>query len=367
MRRPDYPNSLLALASSVLKHYGVNTPHKSLACMDELLSSNPKNVVVMLFDGMGTHSLEKHLDESAFLRRHFVKTISSVFPPTTTAATTTIESGLSPIEHGWLGWCLHFDEVGGGVCLFPNTIWRKDEQAAPYHLARTHIPYKPIFDKIIEGTNGKIEAFNVSKYSSFACENLDDICDTVRTLCARDGRRYIYTYYNQPDFDMHDFGIGHERVKAHIQEINDKVESLAKEVKDTLIIVTADHGLIDTKWEFIPEYDEIKCCLSELPTIEARAMTFFIKEGMNEQFERAFNKHFGKYYELYTHQEVFDNHIFGEGIPNERAHSFIGDYLAVATSDVSLEVEGRSDDLFKGVHAGATEQEYNIPFIVIKR
>jgi len=104
----DYNNSLLALIASVQKHYGVPTSHKTLKTLDDLLEKNYKNVVVMLFDGLGTAVLKKHLPEEAFLRRHLKETISSVFPPTTVAATVTLGSGLSPIEHGWLGWSLYF-------------------------------------------------------------------------------------------------------------------------------------------------------------------------------------------------------------------------------------------------------------------
>ena len=86
--------------------------------LDILLRKNYKNVVVMLSDGMGTSILKKHLLADAFLIRYLQTTISSVFPATTTAATVTMESGLSPIEHGRLGWRLYFDEVGTNVDIF---------------------------------------------------------------------------------------------------------------------------------------------------------------------------------------------------------------------------------------------------------
>ena len=84
---PEYDHSLLSLISSILTHYGVQTPHKTLPELDRLLVKPYKNIVVMLFDGMGTAILENHLPPDAFLRRHLNTTLSSVFPPTTTAAT----------------------------------------------------------------------------------------------------------------------------------------------------------------------------------------------------------------------------------------------------------------------------------------
>ena len=105
LKYPDYDRSILSIASSVLKYFGVtDCEHKSLPEFDELLNKNYKNVIVMLFDGMGSSVLEEHLAEDAFLRHHHLTDISSVYPSTTVAALTAIESGYSPVETGWIGW-----------------------------------------------------------------------------------------------------------------------------------------------------------------------------------------------------------------------------------------------------------------------
>lgn len=367
MRMPNYKKSLLSLTSSVLKHYGIDTPHLSFSSLDGLLEKGYKNIVVMLFDGMGEAILRKHLPENSFLRSNDRDIISSVFPPTTTAATTTIETGLAPVEHAWLGWALHFEQIGKSVCIFPNTECESGEQAESYHVARRFIPYKSIFQRIEEGTNGDVKAYQVSAYADYKAYTLDEICDAVRTLCSEEGRKYIYTYWKQPDYDMHEFGTEHEIVHTHIQNINAKVEELCKDLKDTIVIVTADHGLIDTTWEFLPLYDDVWSCLKELPTMEMRALSCYVKDGMNEEFESAFNKHFGEYYELLSHDQVFESGLFGEGYKHPLAESFVGDYLAVAKSNVSLSVFPPTDDIFKAVHAGSTKDEYEVPFIVIEK
>lgn len=61
IKYPDYDNSILSIAASVLKHYGAECSHSSLLLLDELLVKNYKNVVVMVFDGMGTAILSRHL------------------------------------------------------------------------------------------------------------------------------------------------------------------------------------------------------------------------------------------------------------------------------------------------------------------
>ncbi len=365
----EYDNSLLALIASVQKHYGVPTQHNTLKTLDKALEKNHKNVVLMLFDGLGTAILKKHLPEDAFLRRNLKETVSSVFPPTTVAAINTLESGLSPIEHGWLGWSLYFKELDKNVSVFPNTISGSDgKPAADYNVAVRCIPYESIYKKIETAANGAVKASSVSPFSSYKSKNVDEICETVKILCAEPQRNYIYTYWPQPDYDMHDLGTTHETVHDEIIQINEKIEKLCASLSDTLVVVTADHGLFDVEWSYLPECPEIMECLERMPSIEARALTFFIKPGREKDFEAAFNAKFGADYILLTKKEVFAGKLFGEGEPHPRTEDFIGDYLAVATGMVSIDYLPRADShSFKAAHAGFTSDEMHVPLIVFEK
>ena len=106
MLLPDYANRILSTVSSVLKAYGIPSIYPSIPVLDSLLSPRPKNIIILLQDGLGLTTLENLLPEDNFLRRNHIHTVTSVFPSTTTAATTAYYTGLSPNEHGWLGWSL---------------------------------------------------------------------------------------------------------------------------------------------------------------------------------------------------------------------------------------------------------------------
>ena len=139
------------------------------------------------------------------------------------------------------------------------------------------------------------------------------------------------------------------------------------ELHDTLVMVTADHGLVDTEWRFIPDYPDVEECLLRKPSIESRALTFFIRDGKNEQFESAFQKHFGDVYSLFGKEQVISGNFFGTGTPNTRSFGFIGDCLAVATGNVSIESAPSTEySLFKAAHAGMTADEMNVPLIAVK-
>lgn len=103
----DYNNSLVNLTSSILMYFDAEYNHNTLKEVDEILKEKYKNVVVLLLDGLGVDALRHHLPEDSFFRRNMIKEYSAVFPPTTTAAITTMECGLTPFEHGWLGWSLY--------------------------------------------------------------------------------------------------------------------------------------------------------------------------------------------------------------------------------------------------------------------
>ena len=115
---PDYQNSILSAASSRLHHYGVETAHPGLASVDQALSLPCKNKIMIILDGMGSEFLRRMLPQDCFFRRHYQCELSSVYPCTTTAATTTLLSGQSPAEHGWIGWSCWFKEFGRSVDLF---------------------------------------------------------------------------------------------------------------------------------------------------------------------------------------------------------------------------------------------------------
>ncbi|MCQ2748458.1 MAG: alkaline phosphatase family protein [Clostridia bacterium] len=49
---------------------------------------------------MGSEILDRILGDRSFLGRNKLRDLHSVFPPTTTAATTSLLTGLNPSQHG---------------------------------------------------------------------------------------------------------------------------------------------------------------------------------------------------------------------------------------------------------------------------
>ena len=115
---------------------------------DKLLEKKYKNIVVLVLDGMGKCILDNNLSKDGFFNSHLVGTYSSVFPPTTVAAITSIDSGKYPNESCYLGWDCYYEEIDKTVSVFTNCEACTNIQAEEYNVASTLRPYESIIDKI---------------------------------------------------------------------------------------------------------------------------------------------------------------------------------------------------------------------------
>ncbi len=359
--RPEYGHSIANLACSVLKYYGIQPPNPTLPETDELLSREYKNVVVLLLDGMGRNIIERHLAEDGFFRSNLKTVYSSVFPPTTTAATTSMDSGLYPNQHCWLGWTGYFKEVDKNVIYF----WNKDNDnggdAAEYSVAWRYVPYKSVHERLAEAG---VDSYFLAPFREPYPKLFSDLCAEIRRLCQNGGRKYIYAYWDNLDVHFHTSGIDGQDSAVLLRDMEENARRLTEELSDTLLIITADHGHINIRNETLADYPDITECLLRMPSMEVRALNIFVKEGSEQLFEERFNRHFGEKFRLMTRAEVLSEGLFGIGADHPKLTEMMGDYLAVAVGDTAIlntHKEGH-----RGNHAGLTRDELEIPLIAIQ-
>ncbi|MCR5608214.1 MAG: alkaline phosphatase family protein [Lachnospiraceae bacterium] len=363
MIKTNYDDCIVNLSNSILKHFTGQCYHKTLEEADVFLKKDYKNVVVLVLDAMGKCIIEKNLSENGFFNSHLVKTISSVFPPTTVAATTTLQSGLMPCEHAWLGWDCYYPQIDKNVTTFLNVNQGTDIPAADINVALTYTPYKPIVDIINE--NGG-NAYNAMPYLEPYPDTFEKICDRIRELCKEPQKKYIYAYWYEPDSTMHVKGCYVKDSVDVLRNLEKQVNELTNELENTLLIITADHGHIDAKNALITDYPELVDCLIRMPSIEPRAINLFVKEDKKEDFVSLFNKAFGNDFILLTKQEVIDKHIFGYGNEHKYFKDMLGDYLAIGTGKLGIFNTKEEYERFIGHHAGMSYDELLVPLIVVE-
>lgn len=359
---PDYQNCLTGLPNSVLRSFGISPVGDTLPLLDRYLEKKYKNIVLLVLDGLGTCILEGNLNKDGFLRKHFVDSISTVFPPTTVAATTSAICGLQPISHAWFGWDCYYPQVDKNITVFLNTEQGTDKPAADENIPWKYCAYRPVVNRINEAGQ---KAYTVSPFMPPHPQSFSAVCSQITDLCVEDGSKYIYAYWPDPDSTMHQHGCYSPEAKQVLATMEKEIEAMSETLEDTLLIITADHGHIDGRNVVITDYPAITDCLVRLPSFEPRALNLFVKEEKREQFEKEFLKEFGEDFILLPKEEVIREQLFGNGQPHPNADGMIGDYVAIAVTDLTIFNTHEEADLIRGVHAGCTKDELQIPLIIL--
>lgn len=360
--KPNYEECITNLACSILKYFEVPYKHNTIKEVDKMLESNPKNVVVILFDGMGYNLINRILKEDSFLRTNMVKSISSVSPSTTTASTTSMLSSLNPIEHGWLGWNMYIKEEDKIITLFKNTLKDTKEQAAEYYIPDKYMPYDNLKDQINKGKYKAEIVFPFGKHVVYHNKSLREMNQKIIEETKKEGQRFVYAYYENPDTLLHLNGTDSGKVKRMFRLIDKSVTYLANNLEDTLLIITADHGHMNSTPIIISEYPDFLDTLEGDTSIEPRFCSFSVKK--EKEFLELFNKYFSNYFILKTKEEIINEHWFGFGEEHSEFYSALGDYFAIAVSDKFFLYRHCEEEIIKSHHAGITEDEMKIPLVM---
>ena len=368
---PDYNNCLVNLSNSILKAFGAETSAPTLAMADKLLEGGHKNVVLLLMDAMGISVLEKHLEPDGFLRSHLAGQYSSVFPPTTVAATTSVLSGLYPNEHGWLGWDMYYPELDKNVTVFTNNDQLIEDAngnpkatvpAAEFHCGSRYCGYRNIIDKINEA-GGK--AYASTPFADPFPQELEAVLGRIEALCKEPGRKFIYSYWPEPDHTMHLNGPDSKGAREILIALEKRLEQLASSLSDTLLLITADHSQIECKNYCLMDYPEIMKCLVRMPSVEPRTLSFWIKDEYKKGFPEIFQNAFGDKFWILTKEDVIDRRLFGTGKDHELLSDMLGDFICISVSDAAVFLTHEEMRLTPGGHAGLTKAELEIPLIAV--
>ena len=376
---PNYEHSILNTITSILKYYNVETNHTSLEKLDKDLQKRYKNVVFIILDGMGEHILTP-ISPKGYFKQNELECVTSVYPSTTTAALTTYYSGKAPYETGWIAWSQYFKEYGRAIDMLKHRESYKGEdiKGAKIDVFKEIVNYIPIFEQI-EKASPNVKAYELEPtYTdkrakrSIRADNIDEIIENIEMLCENPGEKFILAYSDNPDGLLHKFGTDSIEVSDYIKETEQKIEKMCKELdEDTIVIISADHGHKNIEKAYtMLDYPEIQECLILPPSLESRAIAFWVKEDMKTQFEERFKNAFGEEFLLMTKEEFLQKNLLGFGKKHPKIDDFIGNYIALSISSSIIRIETFWADgkpVKKSTHCGLTKEEMEVPVIVIKK
>ncbi len=364
--KPDFKNSVLNVTATLAEYFNAPNKNPVIPSLKEELDKNYQKVVFILFDGMGMHPLNVNAPKDGFLHKNIKAVLTSTFPSTTTNATTSVNTNLLPLEHGWFGWILHFKNVKKHVALFPHVDALTGEKVD------FEYPLKPSDDYWFNYANTDYEITTVMpryckgrECNSVIIHSVEDCLSAVQSLCDKDGKQFVFTYCPDPDMTMHDYGVTSLEAKRVIETISDGLRELQKNTKNTLFIVVADHGQVDVKGEVDfykdQELNDMLLCPAFL---DARTPAFWVKPDEKAEFEEKFTNRYGKDFVLYKTEDLLREGYFGD---RGEYGDLLGDYIAIGTDTDKLfnpipPREGDDGFKFKGHHTSLT-REMTVPLI----
>jgi len=373
---PDYKNSIVNLTSSILKAFNVNSPYSSLRELDDL--KNYKNIVLLLIDGLGYEYLQKY-GQGSELNKHCLKKITSVFPSTTASATTSLETGVAPQQHGITGWFMFLKEIGVLAKVLPFKPRYGGQSFSSDNICRKDIfTEKRIVDKIKSAAfviypghiiDGKV---NKKSKSLVGYKNLNDMFLQIKkTIKSSNGRKYIHAYWDTFDTLCHEKGCASKEASNHFWQLDKKISSFSKSLKgtSTALIITADHGLIDTteksKIILLHKHPKLVETLVMPLSGEPRVAYCYIHPQKTKQFENYIKENLDYCCEVYKSVDLLNKEVFGLFEANKKLIDRIGDYVLVMKENYIMKdfLLTEKEECHIGNHGGTSSNEMFVPLI----
>jgi len=384
MYKPNYKNgSIVNLMSSIKRTFGGNSKYAPLENFD-FSNFSGKNIVLIVIDGLGYDFLTKHGKDS-FLHKNLKRKMTSVFPATTASAMTTYSTGLAPQQHALTGWFMFLKEIGAISVILPFTT-----RAGDLRLSEGKIKYKDIYNEKsffddLKGNSFSIKdkAYIDSDYSrltdgkakKLSFSNLNGFFKQInKALNATKERKYILAYWAKLDAACHEKGTDSIEAKKHFDELDKKIKSFSKSLKNknATLIISADHGLINTKEK--NKIIELKNHPKFVETLamplsgEPRVVYCYVKPQKVKEFENYVKTEFKNACDLYKSDDLIKSDYFGLFEPNQKLKDRIGDYTLIMKENYIMKdlVLGEEQHIYVGNHGGMSEEEMFVPLIVIE-
>lgn len=355
---PSFNNTQMNLVAGIIKNYGGIS---NLEIDNKIFDKKYKNTIILLLDGMGMNILENFnkLYPNNFLSKNFYKKVNSIYPSTTAASTTSIKTCKVPLETGWTGWNNWIREIDRNVILFNGDDYYSSDKG--FINGFNIMPYKYYFSNL-NVLGGIVEPEFKNKDYTFK-DTLDRSLKNISN-----GIVTQYVYDETPDKELHVFGTNCEDIYKKLYNYSCQIEEFYNKLPlDTLLIITADHGHIDTIDFNLFDDFILNGMLERKPSNDTRCLTFKVKKEYMERFSRYFNSVYGKIYKLIDSKEAIRLGYFGQtdNISN-RIDDFLADYVALATSNIYLCTTEKALGK-KSNHAGITKEEMEVPVFILRK
>ncbi|MDH3646491.1 MAG: alkaline phosphatase family protein [Gammaproteobacteria bacterium] len=385
MQRPDYGGGgIVNLMSSIGAGRGAAAvAYPSLQLLDEIPLSRYRTVLLVLIDGLGYEYLRRDWPDST-IATHLRGPMTSVFPTTTAAAITTILTGLAPAQHAITGWHVWFQEIRtlAAVLPFRSRGGHESLQARGFDPA-TVLDARPIYPRldvdshVISPKRIAHSPFNTAFSAGAKIHGYDGLDQFFKNITdvvhADSAEKYIYAYWSDLDHVAHQYGVGSDETRNHFREIDTGFAQLLSDLdnSDTLVLLTADHGFIDTTPATrINLEDHVPLtAMLDIPLCgEPRAAYCYVHAGEERAFEAYVGAELADSACAIPSKQLMEMGLFGPGKPHPKLKERIGGQTLLMQDNFIIQdkLPGEKRSALIGVHGGLTTEELYVPLVLVE-
>ncbi len=327
--------------------------------------SGADRIVVLVLDGLGWNQFISHRIHMPVLSSFNGGHITTIAPSTTATALTSLVTGLTPGEHGLIGYRI---DMGDTVM---NVLRWGDEHG---DLRRRYSPEQvqpcppflgaraPVISKAeLEGSGFTQAHLNGVKHMGWRSPS--SIAIAIKDALDK-GEPFVYAYYDGIDKIAHERGFG-EYYEAELRFADSLVQSCVSVLPpDTVLLVTADHGQVHVGDNTIVPDPSITEHVDH-QSGEGRFRWLHARRGRQGALFDAASQYDDVAW-VVTKDQVLDEQWFGPRV-SASVERRMGDVALVAHQPVSFE-EPLDSGAFDLVcrHGSLTEDEMLVPLLAYR-
>jgi len=401
---PQYQDNCISNIPELLKEiFEINNkPQKpsNKYTTEKTPTKQNKKVILLIIDGFGYDQYLKHYKINPFLtklsNRGTVQSLTSVFPSQTTNALTTLNTGLTPQEHGIFEYFIYLKNIGIINALKFERINTKTKNSL---INEGHNPNDLLLKgKTIHNTLNEegiktfthtniTNAFNTCSKIIFQGSTIIPSLKTADTITGlrknieenKNENAYFFVHLDTLDTIAHEYGPNSYQYNTELLTITDLlnkelVQKLDPQTaKDTLLLLTADHGSINVdinKTIYLPKTSPLHLQTGEdqkqiLPTGSPREIFLHIKEEKLAETKQWLLKKIGEKAQIIETKDAAETGLFGVGNVSKGFFERTGNLMILPYSNETIWFENSGEKItYLGQHGGLSRQEMIVPFAV---
>ena len=381
--RPDYAGGgIVNLMASIIRARGGEADYPSLDLLPPATIAGHTNLLLLVIDGLGADWLAAR-SPGGILHRHCLGAITSVFPPTTATAITTFLTGDAPQQHALTGWFTYLRELGCVMSILPGN---PRYGGVGYGQAGVDLGallnHRPIASRLATRTliltpdHIAYSDFNRAHLGPAECRPFRGLTDglrqAARALREDQAPKYLYLYWPGLDSLGHEVGMASPAAARHLAAIEQALTDFLVAIAgtDTLVLVTADHGQIDTRPAdniHLADHPQLASCLALPLCGEPRAAFCYLRPRRVNTFVDYCQEVLGDRVSLHPSGELVEQGLFGHGAPDPRLEERTGDFTLLMRGAWVIRDRLPSEKAYTqiGVHGGLSATELQVPLCLI--